>query len=188
MSMGKIVIIVAPSGTGKSTLIKRLKEEVQELTESVSYTTRPVREGEVDGEHYFFVSEKDFLLKKENNEFLEDAVVHGNFYGTDRAFVEQKLNEGVNLLFDLDVQGADSFKEYFKEKAKAIFISPPSLEVLESRLRGRGTDAGDVIERRLTNAKKEMLRKDDFDYCVYNDELEKAYSDLKSVVKKIIGI
>ncbi len=186
MKEGKLVVIVAPSGSGKSTLIKRIKEEIPSLSESVSYTTRACREGEVDGESYFFVSKEEFINKKDNDEFLEWALVHSNFYGTSKAFVEQMMSEGKNLLFDLDVQGTDSFKKYFKNKAKAIFIAPPSLDELERRLRGRGTDAAEVIEERLKNSKKEILRKDDYDFCVTNDELERAFLELKDVIKSIL--
>ena len=187
MNEGKIIVIVAPSGTGKSTLIKKLKEEVPAITESVSYTTRPCREGEEDGVHYSFISEKSFLEMKARNEFLEWAEVHKKYYGTSKKFVEDKYSEGKVLLFDLDVQGTDSFKDYFKDRAKAIFIAPPSFEILEERLRGRATDAPEVIEVRLNNSKKEILRKDDYDYCVVNDDLDRAYAELKSIILKIIN-
>jgi len=186
MKEGKLVVIVAPSGSGKSTLIKRIKEAIPSLSESVSYTTRPCREGEVDGESYFFISEEEFTAKKENNDFLEWAVVHSNFYGTSKSFVEKMMSEGKNLLFDLDVQGTDSFKDYFKDKAKAIFIAPPSLDELERRLRGRGTDADDVIQERLNNSRKEILRKDDYDFCVTNDDLDRAFIELKNTITNIL--
>ncbi len=184
---GKIIVIVAPSGTGKSTLIKRLKAEFPVLVESVSYTTRPMRPGEVHGESYFFISKEEFQLKIQNNEFLEYAEVHGNFYGTSKIFVKKCLDEGHNLLFDLDVQGTDSFKNYFDDQAQAIFIAPPSVDELENRLRHRGTENTQVINLRLLNARKELLRKDDFDYLVINDDIEKAYRNLKEIVQKILG-
>lgn len=187
MNEGKIIVIVAPSGTGKSTLIKRLKQEVPAITESVSYTTRPCREGEVDGVHYSFISEDEFIEMRSRDEFLEWAEVHKKYYGTSKKFVENKYSEGKVLLFDLDVQGTDSFKDYFKDRAKAIFIAPPSLEVLEERLRGRATDAPEVIDVRLKNSKKEILRKDDYDYCVVNDDLNRAFDELKSVILNIIN-
>ncbi len=184
---GKIIVIVAPSGTGKSTLIQRLKKECPELLESVSYTTRQTREGEVDGQHYNFISEDKFLEMKGNDEFLEWAEVHGNYYGTSKSFVEKQLSEGKVLLFDLDVQGTDSFKNYFKEKARVIFIAPPSVETLQERLLGRGTETEESLKLRLSNALGELKRKDDFDYCVINDELERAYQELVSIVKGILG-
>ena len=186
-SEGKIIVIVAPSGTGKSTLIKRLKKEFPNLLESVSYTTRGIRPDEKNGESYFFVSRDEFLTMKEKGEFLEWAQVHENFYGTSKSFVEEKLKEGKFLLFDLDVQGTDSFKEYFSSKANVIFIAPPSVETLEQRLRGRGTEDEHSLNTRLTNAKKELKRQDDFDFKVINDDLERAYQDLTNIVSKVIG-
>jgi guanylate kinase len=185
--IGKLIVIVAPSGTGKSTMIKRLKKDFLSLNESVSYTTRPMRAGEVHGESYFFVSKNEFLNMRESNDFLEWAEVHGNFYGTSKKFVEKSLAEGKNLLFDLDVQGTDSVKRYFGTKAKAIFISPPSVEELEKRLRNRGTETTQIINIRLMNAKKELTRKDDYDFLVYNDNIEEAYMKLCEITAKILN-
>ncbi len=186
MSNGKIIVIVAPSGSGKSTLIKRIKNEFQDLLESVSFTTRAAREGEVNGVHYNFISEDEFLKRKENDEFLEWAKVHGNYYGTSKNFVEDEISKGHNLLFDLDVQGTDSFKEYFGDRARVIFIAPPSVEALESRLRGRGTETDESLNIRLDNARRELKRKDDYDYLVVNDDLEKAYTDLSDIFEGIL--
>lgn len=183
---GKLIVIVAPSGSGKSTLIKRLKADLPELKESVSYTTRPEREGEVHGESYFFIDKEEFIKKQKAGEFLEWAQVHSNYYGTSKDFVEQRMKAGENILFDLDVQGTDSFKEYFDDKVQAIFICPPSVSELEKRLRNRGTDSTGVIELRLENSKKELLRKDDFDYCIVNDDLNRAYGELKRIVGEIL--
>ncbi len=184
---GKIIIIVAPSGTGKSTLISRLKEDFPSLHESVSYTTRKRRPKEIHGVHYFFINKDEFLIKKDQNEFLEWALVHQDYKGTSKEFVESKVSEGKSLLFDLDVQGADSFKKYFRSNAIVIFIEPPSLKELEVRLRSRGTESDDVILLRLENARKELSRKNDYDYCIKNDELEKAYRDLNLIVTEILG-
>ena len=183
---GKIIIIVAPSGSGKSTLIEKVKEDFKNLEWSVSFTTRPKREGEVDGIAYNFIPKEEFITRKDKNEFLEWALVHQNYYGTSKSFVEKKLAEGINILFDLDVQGVDSFKKYFAEKARAIFIAPPSIEALKARLLSRGTDNLDVINVRLENARLELLRKDDYDYCVVNDEIDRAYNELKAVIKEIL--
>lgn len=183
---GKIIIIVAPSGTGKSTLIKQLKEEFRELHWSVSFTTRPVRPGEVDGKHYFFISKEEFLKKKNQGDFIEWAEVHGNYYGTSLGFVESKINHGFSILFDLDVQGADNMKKHFGDEANVIFIAPPSLAELEKRLRDRATETEEVIKVRLSNAQSEIKRKDDYDFCVINDELERAYIDLKKIVKGLM--
>lgn len=183
---GKLIIIVAPSGSGKSTLINSLKKDFPQLKESVSYTTRPIREGEVQGESYFFTDKDDFLKKQKAGDFLEWAEVHSNYYGTSKDFVDQQRKRGENILFDLDVQGTDSFKNYFGDGVQAIFISPPSVNELEKRLRNRGTDSTGVIELRLENSKKELLRKDDFDYCVVNDDLDRAYNELKKIVGRIL--
>jgi guanylate kinase len=183
---GKLIVIVAPSGTGKSTMIKRLKIDFPVITESVSFTTRPMRPGEVQGLSYFFISHEEFLKKREQDEYLEWAEVHGNLYGTSKEFVENCLRSGKNLLFDLDVQGTDSLKKYFGEVANVIFISPPSVEELEKRLRHRGTENTQVINLRLLNARKELLRKEDFDYLIYNDDIENAYNRLKEITQKIL--
>ena len=183
---GKLIVIVAPSGTGKSTMIKRLKGDFPSLHESVSFTTRQIRPGEVHGKSYFFIEREEFIRKRDGNEFLEWAEVHGNFYGTSKIFVEDSLKEGKHLLFDLDVQGTDSMKKYFGPVANAIFISPPSVEELEKRLRNRGTENTQVINLRLLNAQKELLRKEDFDFLIYNDDIEHAYQRLFDITKKIL--
>lgn len=185
-STGKLIVIVAPSGTGKSTMIKRLKVDQPSLVESVSFTTRPMRAGEVHGQSYFFISKEEFFSMRERDEFLEWAEVHGNYYGTSKKFVEQCLAEGKNLLFDLDVQGTDSMKKYFGEKANVIFISPPSVEELEKRLRNRGTETTGIINIRLMNARSELLRKNDYDFLIYNDDIENAYSKLKEITASIL--
>lgn len=183
---GKVIVITAPSGTGKSTLIKTLKEEFRELHWSVSFTTRPIRSGEIDGKHYFFISKEEFLKKKDQGDFIEWAQVHGNYYGTSLGFVRSKVDHGYSLLLDLDVQGADSLKKEFQDECKVIFISPPSLEELEKRLRGRATESESMISLRLENARQEMLRKNDYDYCITNDSIEQAYNDLRAVVRSIL--
>lgn len=183
---GKLIVIVAPSGTGKSTMIKRLKKDFPSIVESVSYTTRPVRPGEIDGDSYFFISRPEFLKMRDKNDFLEWAEVHGNFYGTSKKFVEDCLADGLHLLFDLDVQGTDSMKAYFGNLANVIFISPPSVEELEKRLRHRGTESSQVINIRLRNAEKELLRKNDFDFLIYNDDIENAYKRLCEITQEIL--
>ncbi len=184
---GKIVVIVAPSGTGKSTLIEKMMKEVTSLTWSVSCTTRPIRAGEEHGKDYFFISKEEFITRKDNNEFVEWATVHSNYYGTLKSFIDDGLESGKNLIFDLDVQGCDLIKGIYGDEANVIFIEPPSVEELEKRLTSRATDAPEVIAERVNNAKSELTRKDDFDFNVVNDDIEKAYFDLKMIVEKIIA-
>ena len=186
MKRGKILVIVAPSGTGKSTLIEKLQKEIHSLEWSTSYTTRPRRQGEVHGQDYFFITEKEFISRRDNKEFVEWAKVHSNYYGTLKAFVDEGLETGKHLLFDVDVQGCDSFKKIYGKEANIIFIEPPGIEVLETRLRKRGTDREEVIQERLNNAKSELKRKDDFDFKVLNDDFSNAYTHLKQVVNSIL--
>lgn len=187
MKRGHILVIVAPSGTGKSTLIEKLIKEVASLSWSVSCTTRPQREGEVHGEDYFFITKDEFLKRKNNNEFVEWAEVHSNFYGTLKSFVDQGLEEGKNLLFDLDVQGCDAFKEVYGQEANVIFIEPPSVAELKKRLVARATDKVEVIQERLKNAERELSRSNDYDFKVINDDFEVAYKNLKQITLEIIG-
>lgn len=186
MKQGKLALIVAPSGTGKSTIIKRLLKDLPNIEESVSFTTRNIRPGEVDGLDYNFISEDDFKQRIEADEFLEWAQVHGNYYGTSKKFIAEKRAQGIHMLLDLDVQGADAMKEIYGDDIKVVFIAPPSIGELENRLRHRGTENTGIINLRLANAKAELLRKDDYDYCVLNDDLEKAYSNIKSLFIKIL--
>lgn len=187
MKRGHILVIVAPSGTGKSTLIEKLIKEVASLSWSVSCTTRPQREGEVHGKDYFFISREEFIKRRDHGEFVEWAEVHSNFYGTLKSFVDEGLEEGKNLLFDLDVQGCDSFKAVYGQEANVIFIEPPSVGELKKRLVARATDKVEVIQERLKNAERELARSNDYDFKVVNDDFEEAYKNLKQITLKIIG-
>jgi len=187
MGRGKLIVIVAPSGTGKSTLLEQLKKEVPSLKWSVSCTTRPMRTGEVHGKDYFYLSKEEFVSLKDKNEFVEWALVHSNYYGTRKSFIDEGLENGDHLLFDLDVQGCDSMKEIYGDEANIIFIEPPGIDALEKRLKQRATDPIEVIEERLNNARRELLRKNDFDYNVINDDYDTAYIQLYQIVTTILG-
>lgn len=183
---GKMIVICAPSGTGKSTLLSRLKSDIPDLVWSVSCTTRPIRTGEEHGKDYYFIKAETFEKQIADHEFIEWARVHSNYYGTSKRFVNEGLDKKWKMLFDLDVQGADAMKKIYGDEAKVIFIEPPSVEELEKRLRTRGTDSDQVIIERIENARKELLRKHDFDFIIMNDDVNKAYQKLKSVVEGIL--
>ncbi len=187
MREGKIIVIVAPSGTGKSTLMSFIHKKFPSLKESISTTTRSPRDGEKHGTHYFFESVDIFKKQIEADDFLEWAEVHSNFYGTSKQFVEGEISQGHDLIFDIDVQGADSFKKYFDKKANVIFIEPPSVDILRERLLKRATDSSDVINERIKNAEQELLRKNDYDYCVMNDQLEDAQQNLQNIISEVLS-
>lgn len=183
---GKLIVICAPSGTGKSTLINQLKADMPFLEWSVSCTTRPIRAGEEDGKDYHFLPLEKFKDQIARNLFIEWAQVHSNYYGTSKIFVDQGLAMGKVLLFDLDVQGADEMKRIYQETAQVIFIEPPSIDELEKRLRSRGTDADKVILERIENARKELVRKNDYDFLIMNDDVQGAYQRLHTIVEGIL--
>lgn len=177
---GQCLVLSAPSGAGKSTLVARLRAEFPGFAYSISCTTRAPRQGEEDGVHYHFLTRDAFLAKRDAGFFAEWAEVHGNFYGTPKGPVEEMLGKGQDILFDIDVQGAMQLKRVFPQ-ALYVFILPPTREVLEQRLRGRGTDAEDVIAKRLKNALAELKEAANFDYLIINDDLEEAADELRAV-------
>lgn len=177
--LGLLLVVSAPSGTGKSTLIRRLCAEFPHLAFSISFTTRSPRPGEVNGREYHFVSQAEFAALRDQDIFAEWAEVHGHFYGTSRPAVENMLYQGRDVLFDIDVQGARQLRKAFPQGAY-VFLLPPSRSALEARLRGRGTEDGDALARRLGNAKKEIQQADFFDFQIINNDLEQAYQDLRS--------
>lgn len=172
------LILCAPSGAGKSTLAKKLCAEFP-LSFSISCTTRPPREGEIDGVHYYFLNKEEFEQKIQRNEFAEWAVVHGNYYGTPLKPVAEQLAQGKDILFDIDIQGASQLSLTLP-RAKFVFIFPPSLQILKERLINRGTDSMETIEKRLNNAAGEIERSHWFDAWIVNDDLEKAYDELRA--------
>ncbi len=179
---GKLFIISAPSGAGKTSLARALIANTNNTAMSVSHTTRQQRAGEVDGEDYFFVDQTTFLKMVDDNVFLEYAEVYGNFYGTSRLAVEQKLSEGSNVLLDIDWQGARSVREQMPE-AVSISILPPSIDELERRLRCRGSDSEDVIQSRMNQAIAEMEHCKEADFIVLNDDFNAALDDLTLILE-----
>ncbi len=175
---GVPLIVCAPSGTGKTTLIKMLRDEFP-LSFSISCTTRAPRNGEIDGKDYHFLNQETFLDKIQKGEFVEWAKVHNNYYGTLKSTVNKALECGQDLIFDIDVQGAAQLSLALSD-AKFAFIFPPSLQTLEERLNNRSTDSADVIEVRLKNAKKEIQASHWFDCWIINDNLNDAYDALRS--------
>ena len=178
---GLLLVVSAPSGTGKTTVVERLVEVCPRLVQSRSYTSRPPRSGETDGVDYNFVDRPAFESKIKEGGFLEWADVFGNLYGTGRAETESLLAAGLDVVLVIDVQGARQVRERARE-AVGIFLLPPSYQVLESRLRGRCEDAEDVISRRLTTARAEVSAVNEYDYVVMNDELERCVAELCAIV------
>lgn len=178
---GLLVIISSPSGAGKTTLCRRLMHEFPQVAFSVSVTTRAARTGEEDGVDYQFVDEATFEKMAEAGEFAEHAQVHGHRYGTTRAYVKQALEGGRDVLFDIDWQGGMQLKSQFAEDALMIWVLPPSLQVLEERLRRRATDSPQVIDQRLRMAKRELEHYPYYDYLVVNDDLDRAYLSVRAI-------
>lgn len=188
-----LIVVSAPSGAGKTTLCERLLARHGEIDYSVSCTTRPPRGDEVHGRDYFFLSDHEFAAKVAEGALLEHAVVHGRRYGTLRQTVRDALEGGRSILMDIDVQGAAQVREAVRrapeeDPLKAafvdIFIEPPSMEALEQRLRARAEDSGRDILRRLKNARCEMQRRGEYRYRIVNDELDRAYGELESIVER----
>jgi guanylate kinase len=182
MNKGFLLVLSAPSGCGKTTILRQVMAELPGLSFSVSHTTRQPRPGEENGREYHFVSPGQFLALRDQQPsgFLEWAEVHGNFYGTSRQEVEQRLSAGADVILDIDVQGAAQVRS--NAEPVTVFIAPPSLEELERRLRGRGTESEDSLRRRLANAAQEMQEADAYTCLIVNDRLEEAVLALKSVI------
>jgi guanylate kinase len=179
--IGHLYIVAAPSGAGKTTLVRLLLERDPAIRVSISSTTRPPRPGEVDGRDYHFVDVQSFLEMVNKGEFLEWAEVHGNYYGTSKSWIEAEMSAGRDVLLEIDWQGAQQVRKAFPE-AIGVFILPPSLAVLKERLSGRATDSAETIARRIAAARDEMRHVDEFDYVIINDDLQPALDNLISIV------
>lgn len=179
---GNLYIITAASGAGKTSLVRALLAADAQIKLSISYTTRKPRDGEVDSEHYHFVDELTFLKMMAEGDFLESAYVHGARYGTSQTRVDDALASGNDLILEIDWQGAEQVRKLYST-ALSIFILPPSMTALESRLRGRGQDAEEVILKRLAVAREEMSHVGEFDYVTINDKFEESLQDLVAIVR-----
>lgn len=182
-SSGAILVLSGPSGAGKSSLINKIKDQIGPIYFSISTTTRGMREGEVDGVHYHFVSIDEFKKDIEQEMFLEYAVVHGNYYGTSLGPVKQALKEGKLVIFDIDVQGHDAVQNRLGDITTSVFITTPTLEELTKRLHNRSTDNEAVIAGRIEMAKREVQRISEYDFLVVNDNLDEAAEILVSIAK-----
>jgi guanylate kinase len=187
------LVVSAPSGAGKSSLCKRLVETFPQMIYSISCTTREPRGNEQDGVHYHFLSEEEFCTRIKRDEFLEHALVHGNRYGTLKQTVVDALSQGLDIIMDIDVQGAKQIRlaceemdedNVIKQSLVDIFIAPPSMEELQRRLCGRATDRVEVIEKRMRNATEEMKHQPYYQYTVVNDEFEKAVDELQKIIER----
>lgn len=179
---GRLLVISAPSGTGKTTLCRLLMDQFKGISYSVSHTTRKPRAGEVHGTDYYFVSVEEFERMIANQELVEWAKVHDNYYGTSLGFIRQSIDQGRDILLDIDVQGAANIRAVYPE-AVTVFIMPPSMEALRERLGKRGTDSPEVIETRIKNAVMEMEQKDLYRHVIVNDDLETAKNQLFFIVR-----
>ena len=177
---GTLYIFSAPSGAGKTSLVTALLENTDNIMVSVSHTTRAPREGEADGQHYHFIDVPTYKKMVEANDFVEHAQVFDNFYGTSQAAIEAKLADGLDVILEIDWQGARQVRE--RMQATSVFILPPSRSELENRLRGRGTDSDEIIARRMRDAISEMKHYGEYEYIVVNDDFDTALLDLKAIV------
>jgi guanylate kinase len=182
MIKGNLIIVSAPSGAGKSSLVHHALKTLDRLCYSISYTTRPPRGSEQDGSDYFFISRDEFIAMRDRGEFLEYAEVHGSFYGTHRAATEKMLDERQDVILDIDVQGAAQIKVKMPE-AVTVFVLPPSREVLEARLRARAENTDADLQRRLHNATTEVRHCREYQYIIVNDELQTACAALEAIIR-----
>ncbi|MCZ8178261.1 MAG: guanylate kinase [Rhizobium sp.] len=180
---GLMLVISSPSGAGKSTIARTLMDRDQQISLSVSVTTRPRRQSEIEGVHYHFVSQREFERLRDSDSLLEWAQVHGNYYGTPREAVETAMGEGRDMLFDIDWQGAQQLQEKMSADVVSIFILPPTMAELQSRLHRRAEDTEEVIQTRLNNSRAEIAHWREYDYVIVNDDLNSAFDAVQSIVK-----
>ncbi len=178
---GVVLVLSGPSGAGKSSLINKIIDDIGDYYFSISTTTRPIRDGEEEGVHYHFVSEEEFKKEIEKNNFLEYALVHGNYYGTSLRPVREALNEGKLVIFDIDVQGNTAINNRLGDITTSVFITPPTLSELKTRLQNRSTDSDEVIHARIKMAKREIQRMNEYDFLIVNDNLDVAAEVLKQI-------
>jgi guanylate kinase len=179
---GLMLVLSSPSGAGKTTLTRLLREEEPSLSLSISMTTRQRRPSEVEGVHYHFIDKDQFIAMRDRGEFLEWAEVHGNFYGSPKKPIEQSLTAGKDILFDIDYQGAQQVRANAPDDVVSVFILPPSIPELKARLQRRAEDSDDVIHQRLVAAKGEIDRWTDYDYVLVNDDLNRTFTRLKAIL------
>ena len=179
---GNLFIVTAPSGAGKTSMVRALLAADQNVQLSISYTTRAMRPGEVDGRDYHFVSREQFQQMLGQGEFLESAEVYGNYYGTSQTWINRVMQSGKDILLEIDWQGAAQVRRIFPA-AIGVFILPPSLEALQQRLQGRGQDAAEVITRRMEAAREDISHVGEFDYAIINDSFDVAVDDLRAVFR-----
>ena len=187
MKEGKLIVVSGPSGVGKDTIVNKYLEKHNEDELSISMTSRPMRDGEVNGVNYYFKTKEEFEEAIKNNEMLEFALYNGNYYGTPKSEVENRLKNGINVILVIEVVGAMNVKNMMGDKCTLIFIMPPSMEELKNRLMNRGTDSKESIEGRLDIAKKEIGISDKYDFIIVNDNLDKAVNDLENIIKNNIN-
>lgn len=180
--MANLIIIAAPSGCGKTSLVKALLESYDNLCVSISHTTRKARKGEIDGENYHFISTGAFREMIDNNDFIEHAEVFGNMYGTARQNIKEKLDNNVDIILEIDWQGARQVRQNMPDSI-SIFILPPSINSLRERLANRGQDDEDTISKRMANSQTEISHYKEFDYLIINNQFDSALNDLKSIIE-----